>query len=78
MWILTGNSGAKNDLMFSILGFGAISWSALYVLGVPLGAFLSAKGLGEYKLTSPKDPMELLRVFFGGMVMGVGGALAGG
>jgi hypothetical protein len=78
MWILTGNSGAKNDLMFSILGFGAISWSALYVLGVPLGAYLSSKGLEEFKLTSPKDPMELLRVFFGGMVMGVGGALAGG
>lgn len=78
MWVMTGDSGAKNDTLFSIFGFGGISWSALYVLGVPLGAFLSAKGLAEFKLTSPKDPMELLRVFFGGVVMGIGGALAGG
>ncbi|MGO9953356.1 MAG: YeeE/YedE thiosulfate transporter family protein, partial [Dissulfurispiraceae bacterium] len=39
---------------------------------------LSAKGLGEFKLTTPREATELLRVFFGGVVMGIGGALAGG
>ncbi|HSW61788.1 MAG TPA: YeeE/YedE family protein [Dissulfurispiraceae bacterium] len=75
---MLGDSMAKNDQLFSIFGYGAISWSALYIIGVPIGAFLSAKGLSEFKLTAPKQVDELLRVFFGGMIMGVGGALAGG
>ncbi|MDI6729192.1 MAG: YeeE/YedE family protein [Thermodesulfovibrionales bacterium] len=78
MFVLTGNSQAPFDPMFSIFGIGVATWSALYVIGVPVGAFLSAKGLGEFKLTAPKDPNELVRVFFGGLVMGFGGAVAGG
>ncbi|HMK61896.1 MAG TPA: YeeE/YedE family protein [Dissulfurispiraceae bacterium] len=77
-FFLTGDSGAKNDQLFSILGYGSISWSSLYILGVPLGAFISAKGLSEFKLTTPREAAELLRVFFGGVIMGIGGALAGG
>lgn len=78
MFVLTGNSSAPFDPMFSIFGIGVATWSALYVIGVPVGAFLSAKGLGEFKLTAPKDPKELVRVFFGGLIMGFGGAVAGG
>jgi uncharacterized membrane protein YedE/YeeE len=77
-FFLTGDSGAKSDQLFSIFGYGSISWSSLYILGVPLGAYISAKGLGEFKLTTPREATELLRVFFGGVVMGIGGALAGG
>ncbi len=78
MFALTGNSQAPFDPMFNILGIGVITWSALYVIGVPLGAYMSSKGLGEFKLTAPKDPNELVRVFLGGLVMGFGGAVAGG
>ena len=78
MFALTGNSQAPFDPMFNILGIGAVTWSALYVIGVPLGAYMSSKGLGEFKLTAPKDPNELVRVFLGGLVMGFGGAVAGG
>ncbi|HAK87486.1 MAG: hypothetical protein A2077_02740 [Nitrospirae bacterium GWC2_46_6] len=78
MFVLTANSSAPFDPMFSILGIGVATWSALYVIGVPVGAYLSAKGLSEFKLTAPKDPNELVRVFFGGLVMGFGGAVAGG
>jgi hypothetical protein len=78
MFFLTGDSGAKSDQLFSIFSYGSISWSSLYILGVPLGAYISAKGLGEFKLTTPREATELLRVFFGGVVMGIGGALAGG
>jgi hypothetical protein len=78
MFILTANSNAPFDPMFSILGIGVATWSALYVIGVPLGAFMSAKGLNEFKLTAPKDPHELLTVFTGGLIMGFGGAVAGG
>jgi hypothetical protein len=78
MFFLTGDSGAKNDQLFSIFNYGAISWSSLYILGVPLGAYISAKALSEFKLTTPRDAAELVRVFFGGVIMGIGGALAGG
>jgi hypothetical protein len=78
MFILLGNSNAPFDPMFNILGVGVATWSALYVVGVPLGAYMSAKGLGEFKLTAPRDPNELVKVFFGGLIMGFGGAVAGG
>jgi len=78
MFVLVGNSGAKNDQMFNILGIGIASWSALYVIGVPIGAYISSKGLSEFKLTIPREAQEVLRVFGGGLVMGFGGAVAGG
>jgi len=78
MFALTGSSQAPFDPMFNLLGIGVLTWSALYVMGVPLGAHLSARGLKEYKLTTPRDASELLRVFLGGMVMGFGAATAGG
>lgn len=78
MFVLTGNSNAPFDPMFNILGIGVATWSALYIIGVPIGSYISAKGLKECKLTAPRDPQELVRVFFGGLVMGVGGAVAGG
>ena len=78
MFVLTANSSAPFDPMFSIFGIGTATWSALYVIGVPLGAYLSAKGLGEFKLTIPREANEVLRVFAGGLIMGFGGATAGG
>jgi hypothetical protein len=78
MFLLTGSSQAPFDPMFNLLGIGVLTWSALYVIGVPLGAHLSARGLKEYKLTTPRDANELVRVFLGGMVMGFGAATAGG
>lgn len=73
-----GTSMSRFDPMFDFWGVATGTWSALYVFGIPLGAFLSSKGLGEFKLTIPKDPTEVLRVFFGGIVMGFGAAVAGG
>ncbi|HET6515429.1 MAG TPA: YeeE/YedE family protein [Thermodesulfovibrionales bacterium] len=78
MFVLVGNSGAKNDVVFNLFGVGVASWSALYVIGVPIGAYLSSKGLGEFKWTAPKQVDELIRVFLGGLVMGFGAAIAGG
>lgn len=78
MFVLTANSKAPFDPMFMLFGIGVLTWSALYVVGVPMGAYLSAKGLGEFKLTAPKDPHELVTVFVGGLIMGFGGAVAGG
>jgi hypothetical protein len=78
MFIFTADSNARFDPMFNVFGIGNISWSALYVLGVPIGAYISAKGLGEFKLTAPREASELVRVFYGGLIMGVGAVIAGG
>lgn len=78
MFGLVGNSQAPFDPMFSLFGIGVLTWSALYVVGVPIGAYMSAKGLKEFKLTAPKQADELVKVFIGGIIMGFGAAVAGG
>lgn len=60
----------------TLLGM-TISWSALYVVAVPIGAFLSGKLLQEVKLKVPPAD-ELLKVMFGGFIMGVGAHIGGG
>lgn len=78
MFVFMADSQARFDPMFHVFGIGNISWAALYVLGVPIGAYISAKKLGEFKLTAPREATELVRVFAGGLVMGVGAVFAGG
>lgn len=78
MFVFMADSHARWDPMFNVFGIGNISWGALYVLGVPIGAYISAKKLKEFKLTAPREATELVRVFAGGLVMGVGAVFAGG
>jgi uncharacterized membrane protein YedE/YeeE len=74
--VFMGNSGAPASESLSLLGI-TFSWSSLYVLAVPIGAFLSGKLLAEVKLKVPPAD-ELLKVMFGGFVMGVGAQMGGG
>jgi uncharacterized membrane protein YedE/YeeE len=60
----------------TVLGV-TFSWSALYVLAVPVGAYISCKLLHEFKLKVP-PPDELLKGLFGGIIMGIGAELGGG
>jgi len=53
------------------------SWSSLYVLAVPIGAYISGKLLQEVKLKVPPAD-ELAKVLFGGFLMGVGAQIGGG
>lgn len=75
--LILGNSMARFDPMFDFWGIFHGSWSALYILGIPLGAYISAKGLGEFKFQVP-PANEVIRVFLGSIVMGFGAATAGG
>jgi uncharacterized membrane protein YedE/YeeE len=71
------NPAAVNPLQSRSI-FGMIfSWSSLYVLAVPLGAFISGKLLKEVKLKVPPAD-ELLKVGLGGFIMGVGAQMGGG
>lgn len=73
--ILTGEANS-NFPMYKIGSF-VTSWAALYIIGVPLGAYISARLLKEFawKVSPPK---ELLTVLAGSLMMGFGAVLAGG
>ena len=74
--IIQGDSTGRNT--FALFGTKIkTTWSAMYVIGVPLGAYISARLLKEYKLKVPPAD-ELMTVFFGGMIMGVGATIGGG
>lgn len=64
--------------LFGFLFLGREStWSSFLVLGTPIGAFLSAYLLKEFKLKS-SGAEDLVRVFAGGLIMGIGGVIGGG
>jgi uncharacterized membrane protein YedE/YeeE len=72
-----GNSQASSsDTTMTLLGI-TFSWSSLYVLAVPVGAYISGKLLNEVKMKVPPAD-ELLKVFFGGAIMGIGAQIGGG
>jgi uncharacterized membrane protein YedE/YeeE len=74
--VFFGDSKAPAAETISFLGI-TISWSALYVFTVPIGAYISGKLMNEVKLKVPPAD-ELLKVMFGGFVMGVGAQIGGG
>jgi hypothetical protein len=74
--VLFGDSKAAASESKTLLGI-TMSWSALYVLTVPIGAYLSGKLLNEVKLKVPPAD-ELLKVLLGGFIMGIGAQIGGG
>lgn len=54
-----------------------LNWGSLFVLGIIVGSFLSAKLAGNFTLRVP-EPQDFLRRIIGGVLMGIGAALAGG
>lgn len=77
MAVLTRDSRAPADPMFDFWGLFNSTWSAFYVIAVPIGAYLSARGLKEFKWKTP-GAEELLTVFLGSLMMGFGASVAGG
>jgi uncharacterized membrane protein YedE/YeeE len=70
-------AGPTFELFRFIESGGEPTWSSFLVIGTPIGALLSAIGLKEFKLKAP-GAEELLRVFIGGVVMGIGAVIGGG
>ena len=56
----------------------SLSWEAWLVLGIVLGAFISASIAGEFKIRVPKEGKTILIQFLGGLAMGFGAILAAG
>lgn len=55
----------------------SVNWGMMLVLGLFAGAFLAAKATGEFRVRVP-DARTTVRSLIGGVMMGVGAALAGG
>lgn len=74
--LLTGDARSK---FFPMYGLGPFqtTWAAFYIIGVPLGAYISARILKEFKWKVP-PATELLTVLGGSLMMGFGAAVAGG
>lgn len=62
---------------FSFLGIFKGTWGVPFILAVPFGGFLSAILLKEFKWKIP-PAKEVLTVFFGAILMGIGAVIAGG
>lgn len=54
-----------------------MNWGTLLVLGLLVGSFIAAKATGEFRIRVA-DAKTTVRAIFGGILMGVGAALAGG
>jgi uncharacterized membrane protein YedE/YeeE len=87
-WVFN-NLGGKNYPMgitggwwawmnWSVNGADALNFFAFLVAGIVLGAMIAAMISKEFKLRIPKEGKTLLIMFFGGLLMGLGGSIAQG
>ncbi|MDA8083505.1 MAG: YeeE/YedE family protein [Nitrospiraceae bacterium] len=73
---LTGDARSMFFPMFDLAGF-KVTWGEFFYIGVPVGAFISAKILKEFKWKIP-PAQEMLTVLGGSFLMGFGASCAGG
>lgn len=73
---LTGDARSKFFPMFDLLSF-KVTWGEFFYIGVPIGAYLSARVLREFKWKIP-PAQEMLTVMGGSFIMGFGASCAGG
>ncbi|MDO9289686.1 MAG: YeeE/YedE family protein [Thermodesulfovibrionales bacterium] len=71
------NSSHSPYREFSFLGIFKGTWGVFFIFAIPLGAALSAVALKEFKWKIP-PAKEVLTVFFGSILMGIGAVIAGG
>jgi uncharacterized membrane protein YedE/YeeE len=74
--VLTGNAKSRFFPMFN-LGPFQTTWAAFYIIGVPLGSYVSAKALKKFAWRVP-SARQLVTVMVGSIIMGFGAVLAGG
>lgn len=55
-----------------------VSWPAIFVLGILIGVFVSALAAKEFRVIKPKSWGQSIKVFSGGLLMGMGAVTAAG
>jgi len=73
-----GITGGWTNILSVYTANKQLNWIGAEVLGIIIGAMISAIAAKEFKLRMPKDPKTYLQVMVGGALMGFGAATAGG
>ncbi|HCZ06674.1 MAG: uncharacterized protein PWP37_1711 [Thermotogota bacterium] len=73
-----GITGGWIGLIKSATTGTKLSWEAIEIIGIIIGALVSALASKEFKLRMPKNPITYLQVMIGGLLMGFGAVTAGG
>jgi len=73
-----GITGGWVSLFEGLLTTKGINWEGFSIIGIIIGAMISAILAKEFKLRLPKNPKTYLQVMIGGLMMGFGAMLAGG
>ncbi len=73
-----GITGGWVNLLAGTVAGAPYNWIGMEVLGIIIGAFISALISKEFKLRVPKDPKTYLQVILGGILMGFGAGVAAG
>ncbi len=77
-WGLSITGPSRSLLESTVLGMpSAVGWGTGMVVGIPLGAWLSARARGAIPWRRPTGP-DTIRRFAGGALMGIGGTMAAG
>jgi hypothetical protein len=69
--------GPSDGLLASVVSGREWNWGISMAAGVPLGSFISAGWLREFSWRAPRADVTVQQLA-GGLIMGVGGTLAGG
>lgn len=78
MYGLSVTEPAYRYMRFFVFGQpDALNWATFMWIGIPFGSYISAKQHGEFKWRAP-GPTRILQALLGGIVMGIGAAIAGG
>ena len=64
--------------IFKTFTGGKLNWEGGEILGIIIGAFLSALASKEFKLRMPRNPMAYVQVVVGGAFLGIGAVTASG
>jgi hypothetical protein len=73
-----GITGSWVALWNSFLTGAKLNWASLLIIGIIVGATITAVVNKEFKLRMPKQPSTYAKVLLGGFLMGLGATLAGG
>jgi len=73
-----GITGGWVNIMNVLTTKAKVNWIGAEVLGIIIGAAISAVAGKEFKLRMPKNPITYVQVLVGGAMMGLGASLAGG
>ncbi|AMW32534.1 hypothetical protein SAMN04488510_11129 [Fervidobacterium changbaicum] len=71
-----GITGGWINLIKSFTTGEALSWEGFEIIGIIIGAAISAVQAKEFKLRMPKQPKTYVQVMIGGVLMGLGAAMA--